>query len=266
MTASSPPMWAVAGQHLLDLSDEEIAALSPGGPDMQTAVLPYLSELGAGEQAVAIETARRSLLVRGLVAQDGSPDGVDTLLVDGLIDDVLQVRTRAGRVVTAQRTSAYGTDYLYVYAIEDEDGPLRVAEYVSAGGVHRFTRLDGDAGPVLAEYLAPELALAADVDGQETDVAGAPAAGEVRVTGAALAAGDLPPDLAEHLDHISYRSEFFVLDDTTADSTQPVLHGVLSGAGTVVTSDVVHGMDESVDFTTRSPTAYRAWVAGALRG
>src|SRR3712207_527555 len=99
-------MWAVAGQHLLDLSDEEIAALSPGGPDAQTAVLPYLSELEAGQQAVAVETARRSLLVRGLVAPDTSPGGGDALLVDGLIDDVLQVRARAGHVVTAQRTSA----------------------------------------------------------------------------------------------------------------------------------------------------------------
>ena len=265
MTAGTPPMWAVAGQHLLDLTDEEIAALAPGGPEAQTAALPHLSELETGHQTVAIETARRSLLVRGLVAPDDSPEDADTLLVDGLIDDVLQVRVGAVHVVTAQRASAHGTDYLYVYSIEDGDGPLRVAEYVSSGGVHRFTRLDGDAGGVVAEYLAPELTAGTGADGRDA-AAGPPAAVRARVTGAALAAGDLPPGLAEHLDRISYRSEFFVLDDTAADSAQPVLHGVLSGAGTVVTSDVVHGTDESVDFTTRTPAEYHAWVDGALRG
>jgi len=266
VTVSTLPMWAVAGQHLLDLSDEEIAALSPGGPDAQTAVLPYLSELEAGQQAVAVETARRSLLVRGLVAPDTSPGGGDALLVDGLIDDVLQVRARAGHVVTAQRTSAFGTDYLYVYAVHDEDGPLRVAEYVSSGGVHRFTRLDGEPGPALADYLAPELAGGTDANGGGTDVASLLADFRARVTGAALAAGDLPPDLQEQLDWVSYRSEFFVLDDTAAEPTQPVLHGVLSGVDTVVTSDVVHGTDEPVDFIARTMADYRAWVEDALGG
>lgn len=170
---------------LIDLTDEELAALA-GAPD-GLVVSPYLESLEPAQRDLAVVTAFRSLVARGLVepptpgqvtAAVRQAQGADLAELDvrmgEALSQALTLRRVAPTVLCAQRTSAELTTWRYVHLVDEE---LALDEVVEPSGLHRFGLLrPADVPDVLLDWLAPEGWDGPDGEPQQLD-AGATAPG-----------------------------------------------------------------------------------------
>lgn len=150
---------------LIDLTDEELAAIDTRPPRERLVVYPYLDELPEHDREVMIIAALRGLVTRGHVELPGPTElagllsatshtaQVPVRLNPGL-QQLLNFRRQAERIVAAQRTTNGSTEFQYVYRLPDE---VALTENVSAGGVHHFQVVDNAQIPAaLGDYTNPE--------------------------------------------------------------------------------------------------------------
>ncbi|MGW1542428.1 hypothetical protein ACWCPM_19705 [Streptomyces sp. NPDC002309] len=145
-------------QHLLRLTDEEIAVLDPESLTECVAPTPRLGELSAQEREWAYATALRSLVSREAVevgnideldavlrkAQGSdeaevatTPSGIDLdLRITPEVSLALTLRRTATRALAVEQHTSAGVTHALVY-IHSED--LYLVERVTAGGLHAFT-------------------------------------------------------------------------------------------------------------------------------
>ncbi|MDT6969743.1 hypothetical protein AB0N39_00585 [Streptomyces cellulosae] len=140
-------------QHLLRLTDEEIAVLDPESLDECVAPTPRLTELSAQEREWSYVTALRSLVSREVVevanvdeldavlrqAQDAAdtPSGVGfDLRITPEVSLALTLRRTASRALVVEQHTSGGVTHAVVY-IHSAD--LYLVERVTAGGLHMFT-------------------------------------------------------------------------------------------------------------------------------
>jgi hypothetical protein len=145
-------------QHLLRLTDEEIAVLDPESLDECVAPTPRLTELSAQEREWSYVTALRSLVSREVVevanideldavlrqAQDAAaeaaadtPSGVGfDLRITPEVSLALTLRRTASRALVVEQHTSGGVTHAVVY-IHSAD--LYLVERVTAGGLHIFT-------------------------------------------------------------------------------------------------------------------------------
>ncbi|HYO86750.1 MAG TPA: hypothetical protein VES01_09900 [Dermatophilaceae bacterium] len=153
----------------LSVTDEELLALhdDPRGVVM----LPYAATLPPERLAAAVETARRGLVLRGLLSpqalrahlppeQANGGDGWDGTFgiagitgMAGMVCDLFMVRDNAEAVLAVQRTTPAGPPLLrYLHLVED----TVLVEDVTAEGVHLFGVLDrADLPGLLQAFLVP---------------------------------------------------------------------------------------------------------------
>ncbi|MBM6403466.1 hypothetical protein JQN72_04315 [Phycicoccus sp. CSK15P-2] len=128
------------------LTDEELAVVA-GLDDL--AVLPVLGEMSDEHRDVAVRTAYRSLVARGLLeaptpeeqaeavrqAEAEGPDDVQVpVRVPESLSHVLALRRGAERAVAVSRTTSLGEEYRYAYLAAD----VVLEEHVTATGLHTF--------------------------------------------------------------------------------------------------------------------------------
>ncbi len=161
------------------LTDEELAILAgPGG----LVVSPYLAALSDAEREVALRTAYRGLLARGIV-DPPTPEALAAAIGEPTVElhvrqDVLSVvtlRRGAGATVCVARSTVLGQDYWYAHVVRD----VVLVEQVSTDGQHRFALasagilgdllLDAAVHPETADGTGPEIAVA-DPDEPPTEV------------------------------------------------------------------------------------------------
>lgn len=210
---------------LLDLTDEELAALA--GPPDGLVVAPYLERLEAGPREQAVVTAFRGLVARGLVeaptaeaaaaARRAGPTELLELEVrmGEELAQALALRRSAGVVLCAQRTVADGTAWRYVHLVDDE---VALDEVVGPTGLHRFGLLrPADVPDVLLDWVVPD---GADgLDGPATPVG---------------ADGQLPTALLERLGTAEVVADLAVRRE--GDGGGQVLLGTFAGPGLLVLS------------------------------
>ncbi|MEU0061267.1 hypothetical protein [Streptomyces sp. NPDC006334] len=145
-------------QHLLRLTDEEIAVLDPESLEKCIAPTPRLAELSREEREWVYATALRSLVSREAVevanideldavlrtAQESGaqgaadrPSGVDLdLRITPEVSLALTLRRTASRALAVEQHTSGGVAHAIVY-IHAAD--LYLVERVTAGGLHMFT-------------------------------------------------------------------------------------------------------------------------------
>lgn len=194
------------------LTDEELAILAgPGG----LVVNPYLAELPEAEREVALRTAYRGLLARGIVdpptaealaAAVGEPTVELQVRQDVL--SVVTLRRGAGATVCVARTTVLGQDYWYAHVVRD----VVLIEQVSTDGQHRFALAAAD--------TLGDLLLAAAVHEETTDGTGP----EIELTDPA----EPPTEVVEQLGSALVRTDVVV---RTVDDREPELLGLFTGPG-----------------------------------
>lgn len=249
----------LVGVAVVDLTDEEITALDPVPVEQRLAVMPWFDELDEQQQELAVITAFRGLVARGLVE---APDGEDveravasgeerpevTIAVSPEIANVLVLRRKATRAVVAQRTAGERQDFLYLYEAAED---VVLAELVEPKGLHRFGLLEA-AGlrPALEAYL-----LAGDWEGGD---------GEPVIVGAAEAAdGAAPPGLLGMLADCWVQAEFVVRPLESVPS-RLLVHGLSAGPDGIFLTRIVYGAGEPVAVTPSSRATARRWLEEAL--
>ena len=148
-------------------TDEELTALD--GAREPVAARPWWESRPAAEQVTAVTVALRGLVARGLVIRlDEHQDGQERLVLS-LPDEVaavLEMRRRAAAIVLAERRTAAGKHFRYLYL----HGDAALQESVNPGGLHTFTVLAGQASAAdLACWCDP--GAAAGRDGAAEEVA-----------------------------------------------------------------------------------------------
>ena len=195
------------------LTDEELEILAgPGG----VVVSPYLGSLDPRDREVALRTAYRGLLARGVVdppSLRALADAVGEPTVELQVRrDVLSLITlrRAARVVVAVgRTTVATQDYWYAHVVDD----VVVIEQVGSDGMHRFALAATDqlADLVIAAAVHPECG---DSGGPAVELPGD---------------GSEPPlEIAELLGAALLRTDVVVRH---ADDRNPPLLGLFTGPG-----------------------------------
>ncbi len=172
-------------QHLLRLTDEEIAVLDPESLEECIAPTPRLAELSAQERDWSYVTALRSLVSREVVevanideldavlrrAQDAAtedagetPSGVGfDLRITPEVSLALTLRRSASNALVVEQHTSGGVTHAVVYA---HSARLYLVERVTAGGLHIFTLASSadDAAHVVQLLVDPFDV--ADKDGQ----------------------------------------------------------------------------------------------------
>lgn len=158
---------------LVDLTDEELAALD--GPPVGLVVSPYLEELDQAARDIAVMTAFRSLVARGLVlaptpeqatravrAASTAGEGLAAVEVEmaEVLSQVLTLRRVADRVVCIQRTAGQTRAWRYLHRV---DAGLTLDELVEPTGLHRFALV---ATPALLDVVVDWI-VPAGVDGRD---------------------------------------------------------------------------------------------------
>ncbi|MET0433230.1 MAG: hypothetical protein ABW025_03605 [Cellulomonas sp.] len=194
------------------LTDEELAILAgPGG----LVVSPYLAELSDAEREVALRTAYRGLLARGIV-DPPTPEALAAAIGEPTVElqvrqDVLSVvtlRRGAGATVCVARSTLLGQDYWYAHVVRD----VVLVEQVTTDGQHRFALAPaGTLGDLLLDAAVhPETA-----DGTGPEIA--------------VADPDEPPtEVVEHLGSALVRADVVV---RVPDDREPELLGLFTGPG-----------------------------------
>lgn len=215
------------------LTDEELAILAgPGG----LVVSPYLATLAEADREVALRTAYRGLLARGVV----DPPTVEALAAAvgeptvelQVREDVLSLvtlRRGASAVVCVARSTVVGQDFWYAHVVRD----VVLVEQVSTDGQHRFSLAPADAlGDLLLDaVMHPETG---DGAGPEIEV---------------VDPSDPPVEVVEALGHALVRSDVVV---RTPDDREPELLGLFTGPGGAWVLDARAGSGSAV---VASPTS-----------
>ena len=247
---------------LVDLTDEELAALD--GPPVGIVVSPYLEELEPAARDVAVVTAFRSLVARGLVlaptpeqaaaaARAAVTAGEELAAVDvemaEVLSQVLTLRRVAARVVCVQRTTGGSRAWRYLHRVDDE---ITLDELVEPTGLHRYalvataTLLD-----VLIDWVVPD-----GVDG--------PDGPEVALDASAAADGRPGDALLERL------AGAHVLADVTVrsrdDAGPCLLLGTFAGPDGLHLSTTAFGTGGQVRLRPVSRRTLRAALADQLEG
>ncbi|WKX70974.1 hypothetical protein [Streptomyces sp. XD-27] len=161
---------------ILRLTDEELAVIDPMTQEGEEGLVPspHMSRLTAKERAMAMSTALRSLVSRGLIEltnveelydlmrqqeADGSENDPDVRTpVDIRMTEeaalVLNLRRSAERALAAELTTSAGTAYALVYIHSAE---LFMVERVTTGGLHLFslTNSSEDAAQLIQALVDP---------------------------------------------------------------------------------------------------------------
>jgi hypothetical protein len=194
------------------LTDEELAVLAgPGG----LVVSPYLAELPDDEREVALRTAYRGLLARGIV-DPPTPEALAAAVGEPTVElqvreDVLSLvalRRGAGATVCVARSTVLGQDFWYAHVVRD----VVLVEQVSTDGRHRFAlAAAGTLGDLLLDAVVhPETA---DSTGPEVEV---------------VDPAEPPTEVIESLGSALIRTDVVV---RTADDREPELLGLFTGPG-----------------------------------
>lgn len=239
---------------LLDLTDEELAALA--GPPDGLVVSPYLDALAPAQRDLAVLTAFRSLVARGVVAAPTPAQvtsavrraaGADLAAVDVQMSEALSqaltLRRVAPTVLCAQRTNAAQAAWRYVHLVDDQ---LALDEVVEPTGLHRFGLLrPADVPDVVLAWLAPEGWDAAD--GPATELAAGSAA---------------PAPLLERLAAAVVVADVVVRRE--ADGGGDLLIGTFAGPGLLALSTTRSEPGSATSLRTASRRTVRALVAEQL--
>ncbi|MEV8028825.1 hypothetical protein [Cellulosimicrobium funkei] len=128
--------------HVVTLTDEEVAILD-GLQNPQLVPLPWLDAQEGADRTLVGRVALRSLLARGLVVPSDEerppgPGGEPQVGIDGVpeVTGPLVLRRTASAILSADRTTALGKHWVYVY-LHDEDRVLE--EEVGPSGHHSFS-------------------------------------------------------------------------------------------------------------------------------
>jgi hypothetical protein len=194
------------------LTDEELAVLAgPGG----LVVSPYLAGLPDAEREVALRTAYRGLLARGIV-DPPTPEALAAAVGEPTVElqvreDVLSVvalRRGASATVCVARSTVLGQDYWYAHVVRD----VVLVEQVTPDGRHRFALAPADAlGDLLLDAAVHEGTT--DGTGPEIEVADP----------------DEPPtEVVEHLGSALVRADVVV---RVPDDREPEMLGLFTGPG-----------------------------------
>jgi hypothetical protein len=194
------------------LTDEELAILAgPGG----LVVAPYLAELPDADREVALRTAYRGLLARGIV-DPPTPEALAAAVGEPTVElqvreDVLSLvmlRRGAGATVCVARSTVLGQDFWYAHVVRD----VVLVEQVSTDGRHRFALAAADAlGDLLVEaVMHPETGDGAGPELELTDPA------------------EPPTEVVEQLGSALVRTDVVV---RTVDDREPELLGLFTGPG-----------------------------------
>lgn len=194
------------------LTDEELAVLAgPGG----LVVSPYLAELPEADREVALRTAYRGLLARGIV-DPPTPEALAASIGEPTVElrirqDVLSLvalRRGAGATMCVARSTVLGQDYWYAHVIRE----VVLVEHVSTDGQHRFALARAD--------TLGDLLLDATVHEDTTDG-----------TGRAIEIDDPaapPAEVVERIGSAVVRADVVV---RTVDDREPELLGLFTGPG-----------------------------------
>ncbi len=194
------------------LTDEELAILAgPGG----LVVNPYLAELPEAEREVALRTAYRGLLARGIV-DPPTPEALAAAVGEPTVElqvrqDVLSVvtlRRGAGATVCVARSTVLGQDFWYAHVVRD----VVLVEQVSTDGRHRFALASANA---LGDLLLDAAVHPETGDGTGTEIEVADPA-------------EPPREVVEQLGQALVRTDVVV---RTADDRAPELLGLFTGPG-----------------------------------
>lgn len=128
--------------HVVTLTDEEVAILD-GLQNPQLVPLPWLDAQEGADRTLVGRVALRSLLARGLVVpseeeRPPGPGGEPQVGIDAVpeVTGPLVLRRTASAILSADRTTALGKHWVYVY-LHDEDRVLE--EEVGPSGHHSFS-------------------------------------------------------------------------------------------------------------------------------
>ncbi len=258
MTASGLPQPVP----LVDLTDEELAALD--GPPVGLVVSPYLEVLDPAARDVAVVTAFRSLVARGLVlaptpqhaetaARAAAAAGEELAAVEvemaEVLSQVLTLRRVADRVVCVQRTTGQSRAWRYLHRVDDA---LTLDELVEPTGLHRYALVATPALlDVLVDWVVPD-----GVDGAD--------GAEVDLDASAAAGGRAGDALVEQL------AGAHVLADVTVrgrgDAGPGLLLGTFAGPDGLHLSTTAFGTGEQVRLRAVSRRSLRAALADQLEG
>lgn len=245
---------------LIDLTDEELAALD--GPPVGVVVSPYLEELDPAARDVAVVTAFRSLVARGLVlaptaqaaaaaAREAATTGEQLAAVEvemaEVVSQVLTLRRVAEQVVCVQRTTGQARAWRYLHRVDAE---LVLDELVEPTGLHRFSLVPApDLLDVLVDWVVPD-----GLDGAEGP--------EVALEADSAVAGRSGDALLEQLAAAS------VLSDVTVrgrdDAGPGLLLGTFAGPAGLHLSTTAFGTGAAVRLRPVSRRSLRAALADHL--
>lgn len=134
---------ATAGEvtHVVTLTDEEVVILD-GIETSQIVPLPWLDAQEGADRSLVGRVALRSLLARGLVVPSTQhtpgPDGEPQVGIEASpeVTGPLVLRRTALAILSAERTTALGKHWVYVYLHDDD---LVLEEEVAPSGHHAFS-------------------------------------------------------------------------------------------------------------------------------
>ncbi|WP_237841040.1 hypothetical protein [Cellulosimicrobium cellulans] len=128
--------------HVVTLTDEEVAILD-GLPNVQIVPLPWLDAQVGADRTLVGRVALRSLLARGLVVPSDEerppgPDGQPQVGIDAVpeVTGPLVLRRTANAILSAERTTALGKHWVFVYLHEDDQV---LEEEIGPSGHHSFS-------------------------------------------------------------------------------------------------------------------------------
>lgn len=166
---------------LLRLTDEELAALNPAGAESSIVAAPHLEGMSAQEREWVLATALRSLVSRDLVEianaaeldvalheRHGSAEVELDMRLSPDLELALALRGTADRVLAVERTTAGGTEYVYVYLHTPD---LLLVEQVTGGGMHSLSLLATvqEAAETIRRLVDPQEVAGHDGSPQELD-------------------------------------------------------------------------------------------------
>jgi hypothetical protein len=226
------------------LTDEELAVLAGDGG---LVVTPFSATFDDAEREVALRTAYRGLVARGIVDPPTPQARVEAigepaveLQVRQDVLSIVTLRAAASAVVAVARTTVVHQDFWYAHVVEE----FALLEEVGTDGMHRFALAPVDD--------LPALVVAAVVHPETGDGSGEPIPLEPGAT-------EPPLDIAERLGTALLRSD--VVIRWIGDEQAPLL-GLFTGpAG----AWVVEAREGSGDALTATPSTREA-LESRLRG
>lgn len=255
-SGSGPPRTPTGSAAVLQLTDEELAVLS-GTEGLS--VFPVLGEYDAREREVALRTAYRSMVARGLVEAptpeeekdaftEAARAGRDTadvpIRLPESVSSVLALRAGATRAVAVALTTAAGQEFRYAYVVDD----VVLEEHVTGSGLHTFAlSRDTDLPATVAQWaLHPD---AADGSGEP-------------VRASVDAVDPTPPaEVLERAGAALLRADVVV---RVHGEAEPELVGILSGPEGTWLSRVRYGSGGEAPLVPGAVSAARAALADAL--